>query len=610
MSTTPIEQPIPEQPKLRKPLRLWPGVVAVAVQWLAWFVFPRIFPEAAMFGVLAGVVAGLVIVVWWLFLSRAPWLERIAAIVLAVVAVIVTKRIVHPSIAGGMMGMMLPIFSIPILSMALVVWAAATQRMASAPRRAFLVVAILIGCGAFTLIRTGGITGDAKSDLHWRWTKSPEERMLAQANDEPLTAAQSQAPAQTPEKLFTEQPANAPSPTAAATHNQTEPEAAWPGFRGPGRDGAVHGVHIDTDWSQKPPAAIWRRPVGPGWSSFAVQGNLVYTQEQRGGQEVVSCYNLTSGKPVWRHNDATRFYESNAGAGPRGTPTLSNGRVYTFGATGIVNALDARNGSVVWSRNAAAETKTKTPMWGFSSSPLVVGDVVVVAASGALAAYDAATGNPRWVGPTAGGGYSSPQLLTLDGVQQVLLMTGQGVFSVSPADGKLLWKYSWEGDSIVQPAVTADGDVLLGSGSGMGSEVGVLRIAVTHGSDGWTPKERWTSSGLKPYYNDFVVHKDLAFGFDGSILACIDLKSGERKWKGGRYGHGQLVLLPDQDLLLVVSEEGEVALVKAVPDQFTEVGKFKAIEGKTWNHPVLVGDTLLVRNSEEMAAFKISAASR
>lgn len=161
----------------------------------------------------------------------------------------------------------------------------------------------------------------------------------------------------------------------------------------------------------------------------------------------------------------------------------------------------------------------------------------------------------------------------------------------------------------MQPGVTTDGDVLIGSGSGLGSEVGVLRVAVAHGAGGWTTKERWTSIGLKPYFNDFVVHKDSAFGFDGSSLACIDLKNGERKWKGGHYGHGQLLLLPDQDLLLAVSEEGELALIKATPDQFTELARFKAIEGKTWNHPVLVGDTLLVRNGEEMVAFRLSRAS-
>jgi outer membrane protein assembly factor BamB len=219
------------------------------------------------------------------------------------------------------------------------------------------------------------------------------------------------------------------------------------------------------------------------------------------------------------------------------------------------------------------------------------------------------TGNPRWFGPTDGWGYSSPHLSTIDGIAQVLLLNGEGAISVAPTDGKLLWKHAWRGDSIVQPAVTADGNVLIGSGSGLNVEVGMRRVAVAHGPDGWTAAERWTSTGLKPYFNDFVVHKDHAFGFDGSILACIDLNDGKRKWKGGRYGNGQLVLLPDQDLMLVVSEEGELALVRATPDQYTEVTRFRAIEGKTWNHPALVGDTLLVRNSEEMAAFRLSLAN-
>src|SRR5262249_30301438 len=150
-------------------------------------------------------------------------------------------------------------------------------------------------------------------------------------------------------------------------------------------------------------------------------------------------------------------------------------------------------------------------------------------------------------------------------------------------------------------------DVLIGSGSGFGGAgVGVRRIAVAHGPGGWTALERWTSVGLKPYFNDFVVHKGHVFGFDGNNLACIDLADGKRTWKGGRYGHGQLILLPDQDLLLVVSEKGEVALVEAIPDQFKELARFQAIEGKTWNHPVLVGDILLARNDQEVAAFRLS----
>jgi len=284
--------------------------------------------------------------------------------------------------------------------------------------------------------------------------------------------------------------------------------------------------------------------------------------------------------------------------------------VYALGATGIVNALDAANGAVVWSRNAASDTGAVNPGWGFAGSPLVVGDIVIVAASGRLAAYDLATGHPRWLGPAGGAGYSSPHLATIDGVAQVLLLRGSRTISVAPADGTLLWEHTWEpGVSIVQPAVVEDGDVLIAGGDAMGG-TGLRRVAVAHGSGRWTLEERWTSTGLKPYFNDFVVHEGHAFGFDGSILACIDLEDGKRTWKGGRYGHGQLVLLPEQDLLLVLSEEGELALVRVTPDQFTELARFPAIEGKTWNHPVLAGDLVLVRNGEEMAAFRLSLAGR
>ena len=206
-------------------------------------------------------------------------------------------------------------------------------------------------------------------------------------------------------------------------------------------------------------------------------------------------------------------------------------------------------------------------------------------------------------------GYSSPHLATLGGIKQVLLLKGAGVISVAPTTGAELWKHSWRGDGIVQPALTEDGHVLIGSGSGLGG-VGVCCIAVEHGPDGWSTEERWTSSGLKPQFNDFVVHQGHAFGFDGSLLACIGLADGKRKWKDGRYGHGQVILLADQNLLLVMSEKGELALVTATLEQFRELARFKAINGKTWNHPVLVGDLLLVRNDQEMAAFRLKLAGR
>ena len=600
--------PLPQtqQTKPRKPLRLWPGVVVVALQWLVRFIGPKVVPEAGVFCVLAGLFGGVAAVLWWVFFSRAPWSERLGAVVLMIVGMFATSHLVHASISTGMMGMMLYIYAIPVLSLALVVWAVASRRLSDGVRRALLVGAILLACGVFTLIRTAGTNGNGGSDLKWRWSQSPEERLLSQAQEANVHKAASSANAPQQDTGTGSGQGTQGLPAKLAGENR---DADWPGFRGPARDGVVHGVHLKNDWSRSPPVQLWRRPIGPGWSSFAVRGHSCYTQEQRGDDELVACYNMSTGEPVWRHRDSVRFWESNAGAGPRATPTISNDRVYAFGATGILNALDARNGALAWSRNVASDTEAKVPMWGFSSSPLVINDLVIVAAAGKLAAYDLVTGKPRWGGTAHGTSYSSPHRVTIHGVDQVLLLSEVGATSVLPTDGTTLWEHPWRGFTIVQPSVTADGDLLISSAGASGG-IGTRRLAVAPGPGGWIANERWTSVGLKPYFNDLVVHKGHAFGFDNSILACIDLENGQRQWKGGHYGNGQLVLLADQDLLLVLTEQGEVALIGAIPDRFEELARFPAIKGKTWNHPVLAGDVLLVRNGEEMAAFRLALAGR
>ncbi len=646
MTGAPTSQPTP-----RPSLRLWPGVVAVALL-LVRYLLPVVIPSAAGTALIFGLVGTLMVIVWWLFFSRARWSERLGVIAFIALAMAATSRVIHVSIAGGMMGMMFPVYAIQSLGLALVVWAVATRRLPEARRRAWLVVAVLMGCGLWTLLRTDGMQAGG-AQLAWRWTPTAEERLLALGPSVPVpattqtpavppvagsgteTAALPPTPATASDAAALATPALAQATSGAARITSSvstsgpgtsgsavvrptgpghelqpgEGRVEWPGFRGPARDGIVRGVRIATDWTASPPVEIWRRPIGPGWSSFAVHGNRLFTQEQRGDDEVVGCYDLATGTPVWMHRDAARFWESNAGAGPRGTPTLGHGRVYAFGATGILNALDEATGRVVWSRNAATDTGRPVPDWGFSSSPLVIDDLVIVATAGTLAGYDAATGKPRWIGPVRGGGYSSPHRVTIDGVTQVVLLSGTGATSLAPADGAVLWEHAWPGGAIVQPALAADGDLLINA-IGMTGGVGLRRLGVARKPDGWSTAERWTSSGLKPYFNDFVVHKGHAYGFDGSILSSIDLVDGRRTWKGGRYGDGQLVLLADQDLLLVLSEEGGLALVSATPDKFTELARFKAIDGKTWNHPVLVGDVLLVRNGEEMAAFRLPRASR
>jgi outer membrane protein assembly factor BamB len=416
--------------------------------------------------------------------------------------------------------------------------------------------------------------GETHQDFSWRWAKSAEERLLSQDDTKLIRIPEDSA--------------------AIGT------EAEWPGFRGRNRDGIIHGIQIKTDWSQSPPVEMWRRPIGPGCSSFAIHGNLLYTQEQRGEYEMVTCYKLKTGEPVWRHSDSARFWDSHAGAGPRSTPTLSNGRVYALGATGILNVLDAFSGTVIWSRNAASDAGVKVLPWGFTSSPLVTGDKVIVALSGKLAAYDAASGKPQWYGPDGGNSYSSPHLLTIDSISQVLLLSQSGAVSMEPTSGKQLWKYAWPiQDRILQPAVISGGDLLLA-----GEGIGVSRIAVSHTKGAWVAKQLWNSTEMILNFNDIIIHKGYAYGFDGPRIACLDIKDGKSKWKGNPY-RGWLLLLADQDVLLVLTEKGEVALVGANPDHFKELARIPAIKGKTWNHPVVVGDVLVVRNNQEMVAFRL-----
>jgi outer membrane protein assembly factor BamB len=618
----------------REPLRLWPGVVIATLVALGSFGLPIVAPDWALgglIGMLSGLVGAVAVLLWWAFFSRAPRLERWGGAVVMIVAFLATRPFLHESVATGHMGATYFLYAAQTLVLAFVAWAVLSRRLADGPRRATMVAVILLACGGWALVRTYGVSGTG-SDFAWRWEETPEERLLAQLRDEPAPippaspapsvlavevvaesdaaeareeVAELQAGSESSELVVAATATSAadvpPAPVAA------KPEAEWPGFRGPARDGIAHAARIETNWSASPPVELWRRPVGPGWSSFAVQGDLLYTQEQRGEDEVVACYRVSTGEPVWTHSDPVRFWESNAGAGPRATPTLHSGRVYTFGATGILNALDAGDGSVVWSRNAATDTDKQVPVWAFSGSPLVVGDIVVVAVSGQLAAYDLATGASRWVGPRSRESYSSPHLLTLDGVEQIVLLNAGGATSVTPADGAVLWEHSWPGFTSLQPALTDNGEILITTSGSVGGN-GTRRLAAARGPGGWTVEERWTSIGLKPYFNDFVVHEGHAFGFDGRILSCIGLEDGTRKWKGGRFGHGQLLLLPEQDLLLVISERGELALVAATPDQFTELARFPAIEGKTWNHPVVVGDVVVVRNDQEMAAFRLPRA--
>ncbi len=576
----------------RKPLRLWPGVVAIVLLILSRFAVKAFVPgfKGFMWAIEGSLGCAVAVILWWLFFSRAPWLDRIGAIVLIAAALGSAWFFKHMSMGPAWM----IAYAAPFVLIAFVAAAFAGRKLPDSRRRLLIAATILSSSLGWTLLRTEGIDGDHNSTFAWRWSATTEQQLLAAPIPTPSAPAVEPAPSQ-------------PAVTAKVPRPAVLPTVAseWPGFRGPNRDGVVPGVAIATGWSQSPPVEIWRKPVGPGWSSFAVQGGLIYTQEQRGAEELVTAYKAANGDLVWRHADPVRFFESNAGAGPRATPTLAEGRVHTLGATGILNALDAATGQRIWSRNTTGDTKSRIPDWGFSASPIVTEGLVIVYA-GRLAAYEATTGNLKWLGEAAGGSYSSPHLATIGGVEQLLILTPQGAAGLDPATGAPFWSHEWKGLPIIQPTLIPGGGILISASQSQGTR----RIDPVHGPNGWIVGTRWTSLALKPYFNDTVVHRGHAYGFDARILACIDLNDGKRIWKGGRYGNGQMLLLPDRDLLVILSEDGELALVQASPSGFTELAKIQAIEGKTWNHPVLASGLLLVRNDREMAAFRLPTAGR
>lgn len=429
------------------------------------------------------------------------------------------------------------------------------------------------------LFRIHGVTGDLVPVLQWRWSRP--DWVSASAPAKPVAT---------------------PLPTSEFTND-------YPQFLGPNRNGTVPDVGLARDWQAHPPQRLWLHAVGPGWSGFAVAGQRAVTQEQRGEDETVDCYNLLTGAPVWSYAYPAHFQSTLAGEGPRATPTVTGNRVFTQGSTGLLNCLDLATGKPIWSKDILLDNQAKVKEWGMSCSPLLVDDLVVVEAGGSnnrsLVAYHARDGSFAWANGSESAEYSSPFLSTLAGLRQIVIFKSRAISGHDPATGSNLWQYPWHGGqpNVSTPVVLPGDQLLVSSGYGVGSEL----LQIKEASKGQLQAERlWKSVRLKAKFTDVIYLDGFLYGLDDGIMACLDAKTGEQKWKEGRYGHGQAMLAGK--LLLISAESGEVILLDPNPQALHELTRFNALNGKTWNPPALAGQYLVMRNDHEAACYRLPLA--
>lgn len=394
----------------------------------------------------------------------------------------------------------------------------------------------------------------------------------------------------------------------------------FPHFLGPRWDQTIDTVVLSSDWKARPPKELWKQPIGAGWSGFAIVNHSAVTLEQQGEIEYVTCYDVETGRLEWSHGTETRYELLIAGTGPRSTPTIDGGRVYTLGATGCLSCLDGATGKPIWKHDlremydiSDAEEHASI-QFGRANSPLVINDLVVIPVGGplgkkraGLVAFDKLTGERVWEGDDRNASYSTPVLTTIGGIPQILIVNEDSVSSHDPQTGKTLWDYPWlgktSGDANVSQAVPVGADrVFLSKGYVRGAKL----LQIDTSPDGaQAPRELWKNPQvLKTKFTNVVVHQGFVYGLSDGILECIELETGQRAWKEGRYQHGQILLVGE--LLLVLSESGELVLIEPSPREKNRVlARMQVLEGKTWNPLALAGRFLLIRNGEQSACYEL-----
>jgi outer membrane protein assembly factor BamB len=584
-SISPVaESAAPELDLARKPARRWPALLLVGLGIACfflphlWLAMPDVIPAmptfmASMFGPM---LCALLLVVGWLVLGTQPGRPRLLAVGLAIVLGTAAVLAADPTARFFLITL-----GIPAMVGLVAVFLCFTGSLRPQPRWLLALILAVLALAPWELMQCNGTTADFGMDPSWRWRPKSDQQAALLDQSQKVAAPTSDVPA-----------------VAGA--------ADWPAFRGPRQDSIVSDIKLG-DW-QTPPTELWRRPVGPGWSSVCVVGDRLFTQEQRGAEELVECYRASTGTQLWACGDPVRYADTPSGIGPRGTPTFHKGKVYTFGATGILNCIDAGTGKRVWGVDLKQAVGATPAPFGFASSPVVVKDQILVQPGSPtgprLVAYHPNSGQLLWQAGSAAVGYSSPHLATLGGDVQVLIYNGDGLFSHDPGTGKELWSYEFKAEQTapvcVQPLVLPDGRIVLGAGA-PGSKSRFVRP--TRQGTTWSVEEVWQSP-FYPRFNDCVCRGDFLYGLESGRLVCIDLQTGQRRWKEGNYGAGQLLLAGDH--LLIQAESGRLALVNATPGGLQELRTLPALSDKTWNHPALANGKLFVRNGREMVCYELN----
>ena len=483
-----------------------------------------------------------------------------------------------------------------------------------------VLVVVLVVVGVYMLFGTGRGATDPSTEAHYAELERQraEQRASAPATDAPAAAVDPQASpaadaAAQPADAGAQPPADAGAQGTAAAPTAGQPATAtaparrnyWTNFRGPARDGRYDEQPIRTNW-QGGLKQLWKQPSGGGYSSFSVADGVAFTIEQRRGQEVVAAYNVETGRELWTHAWDT-LYTDSTGDGPRSTPTWHEGRLYALGALGELRCLDARSGRLIWSKNILKENGASNNQWGMAASPLVVDDKVVVIPGGSngksVVAYNAKTGAPVWGALGDAASYTSPMLVTLAGRRQVLAVTARRVAGLAPEDGTVLWEFLWSnsiGINVAQPIVVGPNRFFVSAGYGKGAAL----VELSDAGGKLSAASVWERASMKNKFNSSVFQDGYVYGLDEGMLTCVDVSTGEQKWKARGYGYGQVTLASGH--LIVTTEEGEIALVRATPAGHTELARFPALEGRTWNCPAIANGRLLVRNATQMACYKLT----